>query len=645
MSTTYNSYNEGGPTTGNYNAKIKANDGLSVNRQTTEAFQHTILGIGDKYDIDLYGSMMTWHAEDTPLLTLLYNIGTESAAPPYIVWNDEYRGQSWYDIGLDEMRLFDLKFTGGGQTTLPHSGYGAVIDNDDFAVSSTDSSYKGGTFEFGGTIADAALGSITCNPTIVDVNIAKKTTYTTLLGGAVCFPIALIDGNNQGRAVNVYNRLRQLLYNLDYVESSASSRTMLKFNPTNAQAPAFFAFDDVYLADDEGLVSHKSEVLIRIEAVILDTSTSTSRVYIFLNSAQSNHSLTAYTSLLSYMNHAYEINLGTVQDPEVLKPFDGCISHPSRMVQLGEPTTAPLPIPEGDNFVIGGGMTQHRERVENYSQIFASKKYGITGTTQASKFRFGDDFAATREFHLNLYKKSKVAAYLMGMKGESTAKSTTNHDQTVSHNASIVAGQPVRTLGGMLDYALFPLTYMKKPLTPVNWSATPSEVTMQLSNWLSELSNSLLAFRQGGSKNLTFLVSQKFLDKLDNYVRLTFNSPWMGGQIQLEKPSQLTFGLEIYTFKTSRGHQVNFVHEPALDWMIEFPTVYHQFGKGFVDPKDVMLSIDTNNIRQVICRPDRIHGNIQDQGQDAFLEGMRGESSFKLRFPKNHAIIWVPDEA
>ncbi len=630
----YNDYNVNPATTGNYNVKTHAELGLTTNVQTTAAFTQTILGVGDKYNIDLYGSMMTWKVDETPFLTMLYNLGTESAAPPYIVWNDEYKGTSWVDIGLDEMRLVDAKSSTGGNVTLPMSGFAATVAANTLAVAPDSSGYVGGSFAFGYVATDAASGAIT--GTYDNLNISLPVSFTTAKTGltATCYTIALKDSTNQGRVLNVYNRLRQLLYNLKYVEStSGANRTMLKYTAGTTYNPVYFAFDDVYFYDtaNGGALVNKQELLIRIEGIVLNQVSSTApELYIFLNVAQCNHSISGYEYMLTSANHNYE-------GAENAAIFAGQVSHPSRMVQIGVSTTAPLGIPEGDVFVAGGNFTSYRERKDNYSQIFATPKYGITGTHAASNFRFGDDFAATREQWLSLYKGWKAAAYLTGIKEETVVNGATG-------NATQMTGQPARRLGGLLDYSLFPITYMKKPLADIAYGDSNVTAVTALSNWFNDLSNSLLAFRTSSStKNITLLCSQKFLDKLDVYVRLSQNSPWMGGSVQMPAPSQLTFGLQIYTFKTSKGIMVTFAHEPALDYMVSMPVAYHQFGRGSIDPKDCLLSIDLNNVKQVLCRPDKIEGGIQEIGQDAFLEGMRGESSFKLRFPKNHAVIWCPE--
>lgn len=622
--TGYNTYNEYPQQKGDYTLKANPQLGLTVNNGTSSIYTNTILGIGDKYQIDLYGSMISHKIEDFPLLQILYSMGTETEAPPYIVWNDEYTGKSWIDIGLDEMRLVDNATPAGtnDKTTLPGSGYGAQILTSSIPVDITSASYEGGFYKFGAVTPAADLTTANAVGAYIDTNVSKKATVTINGTAMGVFTIAMKDTTNRGRMLNVYNRLRNLMYNFGYKETQAAT-TILEFDNMTTVAPIFFAFDDVHFFDGTA-VSHKTELIMRLEAM----SVNATELILFLNPAQANDPISSQTHMLTYINRSYDDGLDT-------NIFEDCISHPSRMVMIGQNYTAPLGVPEGDVFKKTGNFSFHRERYDNYSQIFITPAYGITGTTQASKFRFGDDFARTREMWLEVYKKQKVAAYLSGVKAETTA--------IKSDGSGSVNGQPVRKLGGLLDYGLFPITYIKKPLATLATVPSTGDKAVFFSNWLNELAGSLLAFRTGGAKAITLLCSQKFVDKLDMYVRNTFNDPWMGGKIQLSKPSQLTFGLEIYNFKTSKGINVNFVHEPALDYMISLPVAYHQFGVGYVDPKDVLLSIDTANIKQVICRPDRIYGNLQDIGQDAFLEGMRGEASFKLRYPKNHALIYVPE--
>ena len=60
-----------------------------------------------------------------------------------------------------------------------------------------------------------------------------------------------------------------------------------------------------------------------------------------------------------------------------------------------------------------------------------------------------------------------------------------------------------------------------------------------------------------------------------------------------------------------------------------------------MNPRNTMIAIDKSYINFMTYRPDRIEGNIQPIGQDIFQEAIRGEHSMKLRFPRNHAVIYA----
>ena len=87
---------------------------------------------------------------------------------------------------------------------------------------------------------------------------------------------------------------------------------------------------------------------------------------------------------------------------------------------------------------------------------------------------------------------------------------------------------------------------------------------------------------------------------------------------------------------------MKFIHDPGMDNTPSINVPKWIFGQIQIPPRDLLISIDPQNMRRMVLRPDKIYGNIQDPGQDAFLEAMRGESGFQLRFPQNHAIVWVP---
>ena len=674
----------------NYVGKTAAELGLTQDLETTGAFSGTTIGIGDKYMIDLYGNMITHKVEDTPLLTILANLGTIHENPPYIVWNDEYEGNMWWDIAIDNLRQKDP--SGNSATSLPMSGYGATISSSSLARPITDSSYTGGAMKL---LTATALSSTTANNFLVCAAASSTLANQDFVGAgekqasgmAFCptnnrgtssatnklfFAFKQENDNTVGSTETVYNRLHQLLTNLGYsyvTANGSGGQEVKRFDYVDTvHAPVYMAFDEIHFAKAEGTSNSNDALEVKSiethhEALIL-----LNKFGLFTNSSGVNYLFFELDLNVSNLDLGITVgnyarfNSGTAQG----KYDSACLSLPlvngtaettgpystylasnrksakyigkmSRMVHVGRKMTAPLPVPDGDIFTSGGNFTAWRERMTNFSQIFATPKYGVTGTQQASKFRFGDDFQRTRAMWLELYKGQKESAFLFGVKGETIVTGSTS-------GGAFMQNQPARQLGGMLDYALFPITYLKKPLLSGSYSNTVN-LNVPFITWIDELADRLLAFRHGGDKNLTFLVSKNFLRRLIPYTRtITNQGEIMGGQVQIAKPSTLSFGLEIYTFVSASGANINFIHEPSLDSLPSFPVPYWIFGESSVSPRDILISVDTQNIKQVICRPDRIYGNIQDIGQDAFLEAMRGESSFILRYPKNHAIVYAPTQ-
>lgn len=674
--------------------------GQTQDLESTGAYANTIVGIGDKYMIDIYGNMLTHKAEDTPLLTIMSNLGTVSEKPPYIVWNDEYQGNMWWDIALDNLRYQDA-LAGSGSAISALSGSVSTIGPATMPYAITSSSYIGGMLKAvsminaGSTTNQNILACADSANTLVKVAFTGASTSTygqafcpannrgsaTAATNKILVAFKKDNDNTVGTIETVWNRLHQLMTNLGYTKVAATgsndngAQTLTRFDySSSAMAPVYMAFDEISfglgakstgVSDDtlvKGTIETYNEALILINKCGIWTATGntagTNGTWLFfeLDLNVSNLSLTA--TMQSYVAYNNGVAAGVYDSACVSIPApNGTVAATgpyslflnsartaasdyagkiARMVHVGRNMTAPLAIPEGDTFVAGGNFTAYRERITNYSQIFATPKYGITGTHQASQFRFGDDFQRTRAMYLELYKGMKESAYLFGVKGETAVTGATN-------NSTFMTGQPARTLGGLLDYALFPITYMKKALGAATFAGTATTQADTLMGWLDDIADSLSAFRTNSAKDFTFLVSKNFLRRLIPYTRTIMSSgAVMGGQIQIAKPSALSFGLEIYSFVSAAGVTIKFIHEPALDQLPTFPVPYWLFGAAGLNPRDVLISIDTNNIKQVICRPDRIYGNIQEIGQDAFMEGMRGESSFILRYPKNHAIIYAP---
>ena len=131
----------------NYEGKTAAEMGLTQHLDTSGAFSNTIIGASDKYQIGLYDNMIT-HGRGYTFLQITQNMGTIPANAPIHSWTDEYRGEMWYDIALDNMRLRDNSPGGTINIDITLSGYGAKYNVNAMPHEITSASYKGGVQPF-----------------------------------------------------------------------------------------------------------------------------------------------------------------------------------------------------------------------------------------------------------------------------------------------------------------------------------------------------------------------------------------------------------------------------------------------------------------------------------------------------------------
>lgn len=665
------------PYTGNYIGKTLNDIGLTQQLETTVADginTKTVLGVADKYQIDLYGSLQTHRPEETPLLTILESMGSETANAPYFIWSDEYVGTSWWDISFDNLRQRNA--VGADATTdIQLSGFGATYNTNKLALPMDNSSYLGGLIKIR-PIQNLGHGTNNINNFVaagVD-KVQKMTLFASdyMLGqafvptngdaGKVMFAILEDDSNTVGQMVTTWNKIRNLLVNMGYeeliysnnsVDNNHEAGTVLRYVST-AHLPVYMALPNVsiFVGSTIGTITQEQQILVRLHSVAYTTiggSNTGPRGLVFTidfgdsNSQVTGASLAAYAEGSNYdsvMIGQPSIGEGNPRygtavfgaTASAAAQYAGSIS---RMLYIGQAQTAAQPIPEGDKFTATGNFTMGREQKMNNTQIFVSPAYGITGTHQASTFRFGDDFIKTRDMYFSIYKKRMQGTFMYGVKGETIAAvSGTGY-------APFVNGQPVRATGGLMDYAMFPIRHIKAPLADPGWNVASTGTFI---TWLDRLADNLAAYRQEGTKSLTFLCSQHFCNRLNHLVRaLTANGLLMGGAVQMQAPSQLSFGLPYYEFMSGSGVLVKFIHDPGMDNTPSIQLPYWIYGPASkISPRDLLISIDAKNMSRVVLRPDKIHGNVQDIGQDAFMEAIRGESGFKLRFPMNHAIVWVP---
>jgi hypothetical protein len=601
---------------GAWNAGPLAINDLKTSGAGTEMAAAVAAG---KYSIDIEGDVRTYQAMDYPLLTLISNAGSIGENTPYIFWNDEYDQDSWIDIALDNLRLRSTFESGsfdiGGSlgATAPIRPYS--IDN---------SNQKGGKIEWKsvGTLPAGDIDASMSAAAEVALNSNKE-----LIFGFDTSGIQTIGGTEM-----VIRKLDNMLRNLGYEATeglgNAKEYYKLAYN-NNVKAPAYVAFDNIsYTTDGGTTIENDNEVIARVQEFYFsnDLSQVIFNISLYDSNIHAEWDATASNNVVCLE----EIASG---DGTVFDSVGSGYFRIARMALIGKPVQAPLPIAEGSRLNKTGGFIRHRERKGTYTQIFDTDMYGITGTAQATKFRFGDGFKETRATYLKLFKAKQEAAGLFGIKYETYAVSDDGFEN----------GKPVRATSGLLDYAMYPMKYFKTEL-PAYITAGSNDGGVEYLTWLNDLIAKAAAFRQKGARNLTFLVSQDFLNYMNR--QNAFIGSQQGGNITggiwtAHTPSKLTYGLKIYEYSSPEG-SVNFIHEPMLDNQPSLPVPNFIFGKN-VNPRKLMLSIDTANIRRHTLRGDKIMGNLQENDRDGFLEGMRGEHGFSVRFPRNNTLIYWGD--
>ena len=575
-----------------------ANNGnLIMNAPQSIDFINTGVGanevnlIGNNYKIDIYGDLITHQPYANPTLTIFAGTGSGSC-PLYPVWNDDYNGDVWQDIHLDSLRIAnDGSATTGGKLAF----YGAA-----------------------GEFSDAAAAALATPNNEVLLTDNKCTLF-----------FVTADGVITGKKFQVAMNLASTLKALGYTESNTGGDgdEVDTWTWGAASTPLYFAFDSLAFETD-GTNTQSHQITVKISkfvtnimgAIDTENTGSDTEAYSFaieLDFSDSNleYSGTTYIGL-SEISNGTHVDIG--------------YTRMSRTALIGGGQEDVPGVAEGSTFSEGFGFNFSIQNISNNVQIFDTPKYGITGTRMAAQARFFDEFAATRRRQLSMFKNRINSAMLRGVKSETFSAAT---------------GTPVRTMSGLLDYSLFPLKYIKESL--------PTETDdggVELAQWIDNLAYAYNAFKQkDGSSTITVLTSKTVLRHLTRIVPMLGSQSGniMGGIFTVVPPSKITLGLRIFEFESLHG-TVRFIEEPAFEMMPKFKTntataggiPSHLFANG-LNPRKMLMFIDKAYVKFLTYRPDKIEGNVQEIGQDAFYEAMRGDHSFQLRFPKNHMLVDV----
>lgn len=705
-----------------------------------------ILGADGKYIIDLQKDMQNHAPEDTPLLTLLENLGTESIDKPIVNWMDEYESVQWIDIGLDDWRRRKVVRTSGAANFAVGSSYGVAkpagtpanamahtVDRDTVPEHLREGSQVGGHLRINTCklFADGILAgqldeeTMTYNlsnagnldPFMDDFTATNGEDPDDLFSHDDSHNLFPIDNagkivllfrqrtNMQGNGTTMIEKLRNRASVFGYTLATDGGMPGVEVWTCPATAEHFMhlAIENATLrisplVESGGLapnnhydlstVIHLTQIVAKIDMIYFDVNEGCVGLKVSLAPEDCNIDLrdhgvdqlangnirglvgdpdaigyqidstnarAARTGRFGFhadnqasqvgvhaaihLSHGYNVlnadgmAAGTATaDSGMFTDHTGSISR-CMLVRSGY--TPPEGVPEFDRLDTAENLIFHRETMHNLAQIFTMPKYGISGTAQATKFRFEGDFERTRAFHLEAYKKRQENAFLYGVEYQTVAAS----------NDAAVAGQPVRALSGLFDYSKFPIRYLSMPFPNLaNMAATDTIAGQALFRFMKILAETLTSFRsRDAAKTLTLLAGKDIIDDLSMF-NAYYASAWnvsgnlMGGNVQIQQPSVMTFGLDVYSYKVGNT-TLNFVHTPAFDLATRMPIPTWIYGVNGLNPRKMLLLLDTANMRKAVLRPDVILGNVQEADRDGYLEGMRGECSLKVRMPKNYAVI------
>jgi hypothetical protein len=281
------------------------------------------------------------------------------------------------------------------------------------------------------------------------------------------------------------------------------------------------------------------------------------------------------------------------------------------------------------------GYTFTEDGKINNITIWNQKPYGITTMRQGAKLKFRDNWATLRERQFSKFRKIWANKVLWEKKS--------------NLSGNTVDGVYKGTMSGLLDYEMFPIKYLQKPL-PINGSnvLSTSANGMVFMEWLDGIAKAVnYNARDGKYKDKTCIVSHDVIRYLRNTNALigTTATNIFGSVFQSPAPGELTLGLEILKYKTSYG-TLNFVHDPSLDkdthW--KFPRFLFNHKDGLVRPKWLIFALDKSFIKLKTqkTRAPKIYGNLQPNNNPfVYEEGLSAAHTLEVRNMMNHAIIDV----
>jgi len=574
------------------------------------------------YMLDALRDFKQYKKADYPLLSILANIQHSKAEGSTKYWSDAYESEAWVDIMLDDLRASDKKhiWSDGAWTNVNTETYITAANRGKIA------------FNLIGTIPSAGV-NLTAGNEIKDDsggNYWEAETPTSDLLYTMCFNKS--DDYIVGKKEAICRKLAATLNSLDYTYSriEGSSKNYIKFLYTSGTShPLYFCFEDLaYMISTTQYQDH--EIIVALNYFMFNEDFS--ELIFQFDFANSNADMSsASTHWLSTQEIVGPTAEGYAAGTS--KFTGGGYTRISRLALIQDFSEVDDAVPEGSEFVEGSGFIFNKELKRTYSRIFQSKAWGVTGTRIAEKVTFMDEFVETRKKYMARYKRGAQNAIYYAR-------------SFIRVNSS---GKPVHSFGGLFDYSLYPIRYIKEPLPTVGTSEDHSGMIFY--EWLQSISKAINQHKEGDGNSFTVLCSDYIITRISHIIQYVKSNESKGNvygyHVNTNPPTENNLmipNIEIVigTAKT----RLHFVYEKSLDYMPSMPTQSasgggipgHLFSAG-ISPRNLMIVVDKTNAFMETLRNDTIIGNLQAKGEDQFKEAMRGEHIVYFRFPKNFTII------
>ena len=609
------------PLTTNYINSTTANDSSTLNASSSDLYigqsgigtgEVTLSTIG-RYNIDIFGDIKTFQAPKFPMLTILTNLASQPIKAPEDTWTDIYEDEAFADIKIDDLRL---------------SNYGATYASGTWSNDSDmPSGYGPG---YGGALLWKA---VTSTPTAsADAVIGSIISEIIMASNIIEIGFDISDDVLVGKKEQVIRKIANLVNVLEYTHTYTGDGTNTygstyeweKYEYTSGTSKRlYFIFDDLATTNAAGTADNQQhEIIVGLDEFWFRTDFGVLILKLNFSSSASNY------EAISTDDYVVLAEVATSAT------YTG-YTRMSRLALIANFDDAPDGIPEGSDYEEGPSFIFGQDQRHNYTQIFKSKKYGVTGTRLATSMRFIDDVQMTRRRHLMMYKQKIDTALVYGQKSFRMSSD----------------GMPIRKTAGLLDYGTFPIRYMKASIPTASDVASETIAGAAFQTWIDTLAYSLNAYKQGDGDSHTLLCSRDMKINISNFFKYIGSKdagPNVIGSVYERIPAgSSNLNIPVDEVRTDYG-TLRFVESPTLNYMPTFLRAAsdgthaglprHLFSAS-VNPRKVLIALDKANMTLATLRADKIEGNIQSPGADVVQEGMIGEHMFKIRFPRNFAFI------